>query len=107
MNVGFVCAAVATLLTACLCAGCASQPPPTPAAARELAPGGACDLCLSRELKQARIVHAPTSPQVTELFLRDNLEAAAGSVEDMKASGFIAAALQWHGVDGAAVAPPE
>ncbi len=30
----------------------------------------------------------------------------ASFVEEMKASGFVAAALARHGVDGAAVAPP-
>jgi polar amino acid transport system substrate-binding protein len=30
----------------------------------------------------------------------------SGFVEDMKATGFVAAALQRHGIEGAAVAPP-
>jgi polar amino acid transport system substrate-binding protein len=38
----------------------------------------AYDLFLSRTLKRAQIVRAPTSPAAVELFLKDNLEAAAG-----------------------------
>ena len=112
--------------------------------------GSAYDLYLTRELKAARLVKAPTSPAVTDLFLAQNLEVAAGVkqqlqadakrlpglrlldgrfmviqqamglpkgrdagaryvssfVEDMKASGFVAAALVRHGIEGAAVAPP-
>ena len=112
--------------------------------------GSAYDLYLSRELKQAKIVHAPTSQEVTDLFLKQNLDVAAGVkqqmeadakrvpgvrllegrfmvinqamgmpkgrpaglaylrafVEEMKASGFVAAALERHGIQGAAVAAP-
>ena len=111
--------------------------------------GSAYDLFLTRELKSAMLVHAPTSPAVTDLFLTQNLEVAAGVkqqleadasrvggvrllpgrfmvieqalgvpkgrtaaqawlsafVEEMKATGFVAAALQRHGIEGAAVAP--
>ena len=111
--------------------------------------GSAYDLYLSRELRQARIVHVPTSPAVTETFLTQNLEVAAGVrqqleadarrlpgvrlldgrfmvinqamgvpkgrpeglaylrtfVEEMKASGFVARALERHRIEGAAVAP--
>lgn len=111
--------------------------------------GSAYDLYLTRELKNATLVKAPTSPAVTDLFLADRLEVAAGVrqqlqadaqrlpglrllegrfmviqqamglpkgreagarylsafVEDMKASGFVAAALARHGIEGAAVAP--
>jgi polar amino acid transport system substrate-binding protein len=112
--------------------------------------GSAYDLYLARNLRQARLVHAPTSPAVTDLFLAQGLEVAAGVkqqlqadakrlpglrlldgrfmvinqamatpkgrdagarylnefVETMKSSGFVAQALQHHGIEGAAVAPP-
>ena len=112
--------------------------------------GSAYDLFLTRELKSATLVRAPTSPEVTDLFLAQNLEVAAGVkqqleadagrvggvrllpgrfmvieqamgvpkgrsaaqawlsgyIEEMKASGFVAASLQQHGIKGAAVAPP-
>ena len=112
--------------------------------------GSAYDLFLTRELKQATLVRAPTSPAVADLFLAQNLEVAAGVkqqleadakrvggmrllpgrfmvieqamgvpkgrvaaqtwlagfIEEMKASGSVADALQRHGVQGAAVAPP-
>ncbi len=112
--------------------------------------GSAYDLYLTRELKSATLVRAPTSPEVTDLFLAQNLDVAAGVkqqleadakrvggvrllpgrfmvieqamgvpkgrtaaqawltdyVEEMKASGFVAAALARHGVEGAVVAPP-
>lgn len=111
--------------------------------------GSAYDLYLTRELKAATLVKAPTSPAVTDLFLAQNLDVAAGVrqqlqadarrvpglrlldgrfmviqqamgvpkgrtlaqgwlsgfIEEMKASGFVAAALARHGIDGAAVAP--
>ena len=38
----------------------------------------AYDLYLTRTLKRAQIVRAPTSPAAIEVFVRDNLEAAAG-----------------------------
>jgi len=110
----------------------------------------AYDLHLTRELKNAKLVKAPTSPAVTDVFLAQNLEVAAGVkqqleadaqrvggvrllpgrfmvinqamglpkgrdaaaayverfIEEMKASGFVAAALKRHGIEGAAVAPP-
>lgn len=113
------------------------------------AKGSAYDLYLSRELKNAKIVHAPTSQAVTDTFLAQNLEVAAGVkqqlqmdaarvpgvrllpgrfmvinqamgtpisraaageylkafIEEMKASGFVAASLERHGIKGAAVAP--
>lgn len=113
--------------------------------------GSAYDLFLTRGLKHARIVRAPTSPRVVETFIDQGLEVAAGVkqqleadmkrfsglrlldgcfmtiqqamgtakmrgtaasrclaefVEDMKASGFVARALQRHRIDGASVAPP-
>ena len=111
--------------------------------------GSAYDLYLTRELKTAKLVKAPTSPTVTDMFLTQNLEVAAGVkqqlqadakrlpglrlldgrfmaiqqamglprgreagaryvdafVEEMKASGFVAAALARHQIEGAAVAP--
>jgi polar amino acid transport system substrate-binding protein len=112
--------------------------------------GSAYDLFLSRELKAAQIVRAPSSPAVVQTFLEQGLDVAAGVkqqleadarkttglrllderfmvirqamgtpksrgdaaaavlgqfVEEMKASGFVAEALQRHGIVGAAVAP--
>jgi len=111
--------------------------------------GSAYDLFLTRELKSATLVRAPTSPAVTAVFLAENLEVAAGVkqqlegdatrvggvrllpghfmvidqamgvpkgrtaaqvwlsafIEEMKASGFVAAALKRHCIEGAMVAP--
>ncbi|RYF24865.1 MAG: ABC transporter substrate-binding protein [Comamonadaceae bacterium] len=112
--------------------------------------GSAYDLHLSRELRHARIVRAPTSPAVVDTFLATGSDVAAGVrqqlqadaaqrtglrllpgrfmviqqamglpkgrgdaaaqwlasfVEDAKASGFVAQALQRHGIQGASVAP--
>lgn len=112
--------------------------------------GSAYDLFLSRELKQAEIVRAPTSPTVVDVYVAQKLDVAAGVkqqleadlkrypghrllpgrfmviqqamgvpktrgaeaaaylsrfLEDMKASGFVADALQRHGIQGASVAP--
>ena len=111
--------------------------------------GSAYDLFLSRNLKFAKIVRAPTSPAVTDMFMAQKLEVAAGVkqqleadarripglrllegrfmvinqamgtprgravgakylrefVEEMKASGFVAQALERHRVEGASVAP--
>ena len=110
----------------------------------------AYDLFLSRTLKRATLIRTPTSPGAVELFVKQNLEAAAGVkqplvefakrnpsvrvmdgrfmaieqamgtprgrdagarylrefVEEMKASGFVAAGLQRSGQGDAAVAPP-
>jgi ABC-type amino acid transport substrate-binding protein len=113
--------------------------------------GSAYDLHLSRELKHASIVRAPTSPTVVDTFIDCGADVAAGVkqqleadaarigglrllgerfmvirqamgapksrgedaaryldrfVEDMKADGFVAAALDRHGIRGASVAPP-
>ncbi len=112
-------------------------------------PRSAYDLYLSRTLKQAKIVHAPGSPQVVDFFLKGDYEVAAGVkqqlemdakkasgvrilpgrfmvinqamasqkgkaagakyvrefIEEMKASGFVAKALERHGIEGAGVAP--
>lgn len=112
--------------------------------------GSAYDLHLSRELKHAEIVRAPSSPTVVDVFVEQGLDVAAGVkqqleadqqrfaglrllpgrfmviqqamglpkgrgevaaaylatfVEDMKASGFVAEALQRHGIQGASEAP--
>jgi polar amino acid transport system substrate-binding protein len=111
--------------------------------------GSAYDLFLTREIKAATLVRAPTSPAVTDMFLAENLDVAAGVkqqlemdaqrvggvrllpgrfmvieqsmgvpkgrtaaqawlsgfIEEMKATGFVAAGLKRHGIQGAAVAP--
>jgi len=112
--------------------------------------GSAYDLFLTRTLKQASIVRAPTSQAVVDTFI-DGADVAAGVkqqlqtdarriggvrllegrfmviqqamgmpkgrgaaaaayltrfVEEMKASGFVAAALKHHAIEGASVAPP-
>lgn len=112
--------------------------------------GSAYDLYLTRTLKDAPILRAPSSPTVVETFLREGAEVAAGVkqqleadaaragglrllderfmvirqamgvpkrrgeaaaqflrgfVEEMKASGFVAAALERHGIQGASLAP--
>lgn len=112
--------------------------------------GSAYDLYLSRNLKSATIVYAPTSGAVTDMYVDGKFEVAAGVkqqleadakripglrllpgrfmvinqamgtprpreagakylhdfVEEMKASGFIAAAYARHKVEGAGIAPP-
>ncbi len=40
--------------------------------------GSAYDLFLTRELKSATLVRSPTSPAVVDMFLKENLEVAAG-----------------------------
>lgn len=111
--------------------------------------GSAYDLYLTREIKSATLVRAPTSPLVTDEMLKRNLEVAAGVkqqlqadasrvggvrllpgrfmvinqalampvaragaseflkafIEDLKATGFVASALERHGINGALVAP--
>ena len=111
--------------------------------------GSAYDLWLTRNLKQATIVRAPTSPAALELFRQDNLEVAANVkqpliayaranpdvrvlpgrfmaieqamatprgrtagarylnefINEMKGSGFVAAALEKTGQRDAIVAP--
>lgn len=114
--------------------------------------GSAYDLYLTRELKQASIVRAPTSPSVVDTFIETGADVAAGVkqqleadsrrmpglrllpgrfmviqqamglpkgrsdaavaalhafLEAMKASGFVADALQRHGIAGASVAPAQ
>jgi len=47
--------------------------------------GSAYDLYLTRELKAATLVRAPTSPAVTDLFLSQQLEVAAGVKQQLEA----------------------
>jgi len=47
--------------------------------------GSAYDLFLSRELKRAAIVRAPTSQAVTDLFVAERLDVAAGVKQQMEA----------------------
>jgi polar amino acid transport system substrate-binding protein len=47
--------------------------------------GSAYDLFLARSLKAATLVRAPTSPAVTDLFLEQNLEVAAGVKQQLEA----------------------
>lgn len=113
--------------------------------------GSAYDLHLTRELRHATLVRAPSSPAVVDTFVEQQLDVAAGVkqqlqadmqrhpglrmldghfmvirqamgtpksrgpdaartlsafVESMKSNGFVAQALQRHGVRGASVAPP-
>ena len=47
--------------------------------------GSAYDLFLTRQIKQATLVRAPTSPAVTDMFLAQNLEVAAGVKQQLEA----------------------
>lgn len=47
--------------------------------------GSAYDLFLTRELKAATLVRAPTSPAVTDMFLAQNLDVAAGVKQQLEA----------------------
>jgi polar amino acid transport system substrate-binding protein len=47
--------------------------------------GSAYDLFLSRELKHAQIVRAPTSPTVVQTFLAQGLDVAAGVRQQLEA----------------------
>jgi polar amino acid transport system substrate-binding protein len=112
--------------------------------------GSAYDLYLTREIKHATLLRAPTSPAVVSSFIEQRADVAAGVkqqlqadaqrigglrllgerfmvirqamgcpksrgadvaaglgdfVEQMKSSGFVAAALARHGIEGASVAP--
>lgn len=115
--------------------------------------GSAYDLYLTREIKNAELVRAASSPAVVDFYLQQNLEVAAGVkqqlemdakrlankvklrlldgnfmviqqamgipssngpaaadylrkfVEEMKRTGFVAASLAKHKIQGAAVAP--
>ncbi|KQT11068.1 ABC transporter substrate-binding protein [Ramlibacter sp. Leaf400] len=46
--------------------------------------GSAYDLFLTRELKSATLVRAPTSPAVTDMFLAQNLNVAAGVKQQLE-----------------------
>lgn len=46
--------------------------------------GSAYDLYLTRELKRAAIVRAPTSPAVVDVFLQENAEVAAGVKQQLE-----------------------
>ena len=46
--------------------------------------GSAYDLYLTREIKQAKIVHAPTSPKVVEFFVEGNYEVGAGVKQQLE-----------------------
>ena len=112
--------------------------------------GSAYDLFLTREIKQAQLQRAPTSPTTVDFFLNEKLDVAAGVkqqlefdaarlpnlrllpgrfmvieqamglpkdrdpqtqrylhqfVEEMKSSGFVAASLKKHKIEGASIAP--
>jgi polar amino acid transport system substrate-binding protein len=111
--------------------------------------GSAYDLYLSREIRSAQLVRAPSSPLVADTMVGQSMEVAAGVkqqleadakripgvrlldgsfmiinqamatpkgraegarylgefIEEMKASGFVAKALQRHGIEGATIAP--
>lgn len=47
--------------------------------------GSAYDLFLTRELKLAKLVRAPTSPQVVSFFLEDSYDVAAGVKQQLEA----------------------
>jgi polar amino acid transport system substrate-binding protein len=47
--------------------------------------GSAYDLFLSRELKRATIIRAPTSPAVTDMLVAQNLDVAAGVKQQLEA----------------------
>jgi polar amino acid transport system substrate-binding protein len=59
--------------------------------------GSAYDLYLTRELKQAEIVRAPTSPTVVRTFLKQNLEVAAGVKQQLEADAAKAPGLRLLG----------
>jgi len=48
--------------------------------------GSAYDLYLTRELKRAQLVRAPTSPAAVEMFARDRLEVSAGVKQQLVAA---------------------
>ncbi|HET7764656.1 MAG TPA: ABC transporter substrate-binding protein [Burkholderiales bacterium] len=47
--------------------------------------GSAYDLFLTREIKRAMLVRAPTSPEVVSMMIRENLEVAAGVRQQLEA----------------------
>jgi polar amino acid transport system substrate-binding protein len=46
--------------------------------------GSAYDLFLTRELKSATLVRSPTSPAVVDMFLKENMEVAAGVKQQLE-----------------------
>jgi ABC-type amino acid transport substrate-binding protein len=56
--------------------------------------GSAYDLYLTRELKHARIVRAPTSPTVVQTFLEQGLDVAAGVKQQLEADSRAHAGLR-------------
>jgi ABC-type amino acid transport substrate-binding protein len=56
--------------------------------------GSAYDLYLTRELKHAEIVRAPTSPTVVQTFLAQNLDVAAGVKQQLEADAQIHTGLR-------------
>jgi polar amino acid transport system substrate-binding protein len=56
--------------------------------------GSAYDLFLTRELKAAQIVRAPTSPTVVQTFLEQNLEVAAGVKQQLEADALEVSGLR-------------
>jgi polar amino acid transport system substrate-binding protein len=46
--------------------------------------GSAYDLYLSREIKQATLVRAPTTPTVVDVFLKENADVAAGVKQQLE-----------------------
>ena len=47
--------------------------------------GSAYDLFLTREIKAATLVRAPTSPEVTDMFLAQQMDVAAGVRQQLEA----------------------
>lgn len=47
--------------------------------------GSAYDLFLTREIKRAMLVRAPTSPEVVSMMIRENIEVAAGVRQQLEA----------------------
>jgi polar amino acid transport system substrate-binding protein len=56
--------------------------------------GSAYDLCLTRELRHAQIVRAPTSPAVVEVFLGEGAQVAAGVRQQLEADAARAGGLR-------------
>ena len=56
--------------------------------------GSAYDLYLTRELRQAQIVRAPTSPAVVDTFIAQRLEVAAGVKQQLQADAARIAGLR-------------
>jgi polar amino acid transport system substrate-binding protein len=56
--------------------------------------GSAYDLFLSRQLKHAQIVRAPTSPTVVQFFIEERLEVAAGVKQQLESDAMKATGLR-------------